>query len=84
MSAFSGTVVYILTWWIVFFCVLPFNIQSIIKPTDGTMPGAPVNPRLKMKILATTFIAGAVWLVIDMLISANLISFREMADRMAM
>ena len=84
MPIFSGIMVYVLVWWMVFFCMLPMNIQSIEKPTDGSMPGAPINPGLKKKLIITTLIAAVVWLAIDGIVYSNLISFREIAARMSM
>jgi len=84
MNIFSGILVYVLTWWMVLFCVLPLNIQSITKPTDGTMAGAPVNPDMKRKIIWTTGISAIIWLIIYGLIKADLISFHDIAQRMSM
>jgi len=84
MPLISGIVVYILTWWVMFFCILPFNIESIQNPTDGAMPGAPVNPGLKRKVMITTLLSTLVWLTIYALVKSDLISFRVIADRMAM
>jgi predicted secreted protein len=84
MPLLTGIMVYVLAWWMVFFCVLPFKIESIQKPTDGSMPGAPVNPNIKMKFWITTGIAALVWVLIDLAIRANFISFRDIAERMSM
>ncbi len=84
MSILTGVMVYVLVWWMVMFCVLPLNIQSIIKPTDGTMPGAPVNPDIKHKVILTTLVSCVVWLAIYLIIRADLISFRDIAARMSM
>lgn len=84
MNPFSGIMIYVLAWWMVFFCVLPLNIQNITKPTDGSMPGAPLNPDMKRKVILTTGISVFVWLIIYGLIKADLISFREIAQQMSM
>jgi predicted secreted protein len=83
MSIFSGIMVFVLVWWMVFFCALPFRIENITKPRDGNMPGAPVDPHLKGKAIIATLIAIVVWLVIYGLIKANLISFHDIAQRMS-
>jgi predicted secreted protein len=84
MLPITGVMVYVLAWWMMFFCVLPLNIESIIKPKDGTMAGAPVNPDLKRKAVLATILSAFVWLVIYLLIKANLISFHDIAARMSM
>ena len=56
--------VYFTTWWIVLFAVLPFGVRSQHESgevTEGTDPGAPVAPRLKIKALWTTGISLALY-----------------------
>lgn len=84
MSIFSGIVVYVLIWWMVFFCSLPFGIQNIDKPQDGSMPGAPIDPGLKKKAIVATIISCVAWVIIYFIITSDLISFRSMAEKMAM
>lgn len=84
MSIFSGIVVFVLIWWMVFFCSLPFGIQNIEKPTDGSMPGAPIDPGLKKKAIVATIISCVVWVIIYLIITSDLISFRAIAEKMAM
>lgn len=75
MGLVSGIVVYLLTWWIVIFAVLPWGIRRDIT-------GKPENPRLGRKLLITSVIAGILWLIVYGLIAADIISFREMAEAM--
>jgi predicted secreted protein len=84
MTLFSSILVYVLAWWIVFFCMLPFGIRNIEKPDDGSMPGAPVNPGLKKKLLLTTLIAAIVWGGIYAVVKSDLISFHDIAQKMSM
>ena len=84
MNPFSGIVVYVLIWWMIFFCTLPFGIKNIDKPQDGAMPGAPINPGLKKKAIATTIISTVLWVIAYFLITSNLISFHDISQKMAM
>ena len=84
MNIFSAIVVYVLIWWMVFFCALPLGIKNIEKAKDGSMPGAPVDPGLKRKLIVTTAIATVIWAAAYALITSNLISFHDMAQKMAM
>jgi predicted secreted protein len=62
MPVTTALAIYFLIWWIVLFAVLPFGIRSQHEEGDmpaGTDPGAPVIPRLGLKLLWTT-IASAV------------------------
>lgn len=74
MGWVSGIVVYLLTWWIVIFMVLPWGLE---RDADGT----PRNPHLKKKIIITTGISALIWLAFYFLIGSD-ISFREMALEM--
>ena len=82
MDIAAGIVVYILLWWWVFFMALPIGIQRDENTTPGHDTGAPQNTHLRMKVLATTLIAVVLWFAIDLLISAELFSFREMSKTM--
>ncbi|MEK7801239.1 MAG: DUF1467 family protein [Pseudomonadota bacterium] len=78
MSIVSGIVVYLLLWWTVVFCVLPFGMNPI-KGNEGL----PHNPKILQKALITTLISGILWVVIYVLIDHHVISFFDMAEHMA-
>lgn len=51
---------FFVTWWIVWFAVLPWGVKGqheggVLEP--GTDPGAPQRPHLAWKVLATTVIS---------------------------
>ncbi|MGE3622876.1 MAG: DUF1467 family protein [Bdellovibrionales bacterium] len=83
MSLFSAVVVYILIWWMVLFCTLPFGVRHSEKPEGGNMPGAPADPGLRKKLIITTVVSTLLWVAAYFVITSNLISFREIAERMA-
>jgi predicted secreted protein len=59
---------YFIIWWTLLFAVLPFGVHSQAEMNDivpGSEPGAPARPRLGLKVLATTGIAGIVWAIAD-------------------
>lgn len=82
MNWVSGVVVYVITWWIVLFAVLPWRVTPTRGSIAGEMAGAPENPHLLYKALWTTGIATVVFIGIYALVASNLISFQEMADRL--
>lgn len=84
MNIFSGIVVYVMIWWLVLFCTLPFGIKSIDRPKAGEIPGAPVHHGLKKKILVTSVIALAIWFVAYELIKSDWLSYRVIASHMMM
>ncbi|GJL84866.1 MAG: hypothetical protein DHS20C02_06410 [Micavibrio sp.] len=76
MDWFTGIIVFLLTWWVVIFCVLPFGLKR-----DET--GKPEKAHMGRVILITTGISGVLWLGIFGLIEADILSFREMAQQSA-
>lgn len=76
MGWVAGALVYVITWWLVFFCVLPWGNRPTEAPEVGHAPSAPANPRLWLKAGVTSLIAavilGIIWLVAD----AGWINFR--------
>lgn len=76
MDIISGVVVFLLTWWLVIFMVLPWGLER-----DEN--GRPTNLNLPRKLLITTGVTIIIWCIIAALISADLISFREIAERMS-
>jgi predicted secreted protein len=59
-----GIALYFTIWWVVLFAVLPFGVRSQHEDGDmpeGTDPGAPVAPRMGIKVLWTTVVSAIVW-----------------------
>ena len=82
MGPVSGIVVYLITWWVILFMVLPLGVRTPDVPEAGHAPSAPARPRIRRKLLLTTIIAAVVWVIIYAVIDAELISFRDMARDM--
>jgi predicted secreted protein len=75
MSIWSGIAVYFIIWWVVLFAVLPWGIQNAHEAGEaievGNEPGAPVKPRLLLKVLITTIISALVFAVVYAAISSG-------------
>jgi predicted secreted protein len=80
MNLVTGVFLYLLIWWIVLFAVLGWGSTHAEKNQPGMMHGAPANPQLRRKFIATTLIAALVWLAIFGLIQSDLISFHRMVQ----
>ena len=64
MSVYGAIIVFIVMWWVVFLCVLPWNSHSQAEAGEhiqGTDHGAPVKAGMKMKLIATTAITTILW-----------------------
>lgn len=79
MGIVSGIVVYLCVWWTVLFAVLPWGVRQPDVPETGIV-GAPVNPNLKKKLVATTLISAVIWAIIWVMIEYKVVDFRAMGD----
>lgn len=52
-----SVLVYLVTWWLVFFAVLPFGVKPNPNPTRDEYHGAPINPDLKKKAIITSLLS---------------------------
>ena len=52
MSPTGLAIIYIIIWWIVFFAILPIDVnrKKTIK-VDGEDPGSPENPKMQKKFI---------------------------------
>jgi predicted secreted protein len=76
MNWVEGVVVYVITWWLVIFCVLPIGVKRAEEEHLGHDAGAPANPRLKFKALLTTGITTVIFIAIYWVVSSPYLSFR--------
>ena len=80
MSITGGIIIYVNLWMIIFFMVLPFGITNQIYSPDyqkGTDPGAPVESRMKKKILITTLISTVIFSLILVVDQLDLFNIRK-------
>ena len=66
LGPFTLVALYLTTWWIVLFMILPLGISRQVEapPTDGSQWGAPADPQLKKKFITTTWVSVIVWALI--------------------
>ncbi|NYZ12222.1 DUF1467 family protein [Azospirillum sp. RWY-5-1] len=82
MGWVSGIAVFVITWWVILFAVLPWGATPPDQPEEGMADSAPARPRMLMKFAVTTGISVLVWLAIYGVVASDLISFRDMARHM--
>ena len=57
MSITGSLIIYVLIWWIVFFALLPIDVNREKKDNiKGIDPGAPENPKIIKKFAYSTLI----------------------------
>ena len=78
MSITGSAVIYIIIWWIVFFAILPIDVNrnKIIK-IDGEDPGSPENPKILKKFLYCTGITTVIFITIYLLIKFEYLNLRN-------
>jgi len=76
---FTGIVVYLLIWWTALFAVLPVGTRPDAEGDleAGGWRGAPRNPRLGLKLVATTLVAAVIWLGVYAVVESDWLSFRS-------
>ena len=78
MSVTGSVVIYVIIWWIVFFSLLPVDVNRYkdIK-IKGEDPGSPENPKIAKKFLYTTIISLVIFLIIYYLVDYNYLNLRN-------
>ncbi len=78
MGGYTGIMVFVVTWWIVIFAVLPWgNNNPPDQVEQGHATSAPAKPKLLLKFLVTTIVTVVIWIAIDQAVRHGLVSFRE-------
>ena len=55
MSVTGLAIIYVIIWWIVFFAILPIDVnRAKTVKIDGEDPGSPENPKMLKKFLYCT------------------------------
>ena len=78
MSVTGAAVIYIIIWWIIFFAILPFDVnRNKIVKIDGEDPGSPENPKMLKKFLYCTGITTVIFITIYLLIKFEYLNLRN-------
>ena len=79
MSLTGSIIIYVLIWWIVFFSLLPVDVDRNQKNSvDGVDPGAPENPKLIKKLIYTTLITSIIFIGIFLLVKYDYLNLRNL------
>ena len=69
MSVTGLAIIYIIIWWIVFFAILPIDVNRLkTVKIEGEDPGSPENPKMLKKFLYCTGITTVIFIIIYLLI----------------
>ena len=78
MSITGLAIIYIIIWWIVFFAILPIDVErnkSII--IEGEDPGSPENPKMIKKFIYCTGITTFLFIIIYLLMKFEYLNLRN-------
>ena len=81
MSVTGLAIIYIIMWWIIFFAILPIDVErkKMIK-VEGEDPGSPENPKMLKKFLYCTGITTVIFIIIYLLIKFEYLNLRNMIN----
>jgi predicted secreted protein len=77
MGWLTAIIVYVITWWITLFAILPLWVTPTEPGDPGHAAGAPQRPRLLLKAAITTAVASVIWLGIWLLVRSPYLSLRS-------
>ena len=87
MSLATAIAIYFIIWWVVLFTVLPWGVRSQEEGGDvvsGSVPGAPVIPRLWWKLVWTTVVSGVVFAVCAVVYIYRLVTLDDLITLLGM
>ena len=81
MSPTGLAIIYIIIWWIVFFAILPIDVErkKIIK-IEGEDPGSPENPKMIKKFIYCTVITTILFIMIYLLMKFEYLNLRNIIN----
>ena len=79
MSPTGLAIIYIILWWIIFFAILPIDVErNKTLKVEGEDPGSPENPKMFKKFLYCTGITTIIFMIIYLLIKFEYLNLRNM------
>ena len=78
MSITGSLIIFVSIWWIVFFSLLPIDVERKHREiVEGVDKGSPENPRIIKKIFYTTIITSIIFIGIFMLVKYDYFNLRR-------
>ena len=81
MSITGLAIIYIILWWIIFFAILPIDVdRNKVEKIVGEDPGSPENPKMLKKFLYCTGITTVIFIIIYLLIKFEYLNLRNIIN----
>ena len=79
MSLTGSLIIYVLILWIVFFALLPIDVNREKKQNIiGIDAGAPENPKIIKKFVYSTLITSIIFIIIFLLVKYEYLNIRNL------
>ena len=79
MSITGSLIIFVLIWWIIFFSLLPIDVDRTHKKmVEGIDKGSPENPRIFKKLIYTTILSSIIFIGILMLVKYDYFNLRKL------
>ena len=79
MSLTGSLIIYVLIWWIVFFALLPIDVNREKKQNIiGIDAGATENPKIIKKFVYSTLITSIIFIIIFLLVKYEYLNIRNL------
>ena len=78
MSPTGLAIIYIIIWWIIFFAILPIDVErnKVVK-IEGEDAGSPENPKMPKKFIYCTGITTILFIIIYLLMKFEYLNLRN-------
>ena len=81
MSVTGLAIIYIIIWWIVFFAILPIDVnRNKTVKIQGEDSGSPENPKMLKKFLYSTGITSVIFVIIYLLMKYEYLNLRNIIN----
>ena len=79
MSITGLAIIYIIIWWVVFFAILPIDVnRAKTVKIEGEDTGSPANPKILKKFIYCTGITSIIFVIIYLLMKYEYLNLRNM------
>ena len=79
MSITGSLVIFVIIWWVIFFSLLPLDVNREKKANiRGSDAGAPENPRIIKKFIYSTLITSVIFIIIYILVKYEFLNIRNL------
>ena len=79
MSYTGLAIIYIIIWWVLFFAILPIDVnRKKAFKIDGEDPGSPENPKMLKKFIYCSLITTIIFTIIYLLMKFEYLNLRNM------